>query len=331
MSDVTSFDGTRLAIHSWGPDDTPVVVLVHGLGLSTESWGHVPERLSGDHRVVAYDLRGHAQSGDAKSGDYSMTAHAKDLDAVLREVVPDTKRAVVVGSSLGGGIILAHAHHLGEARVAGVVFAGSGGSGVTFWGFPARGLPGWARGALRWGWLKVLRAVAQVGRRIKAMDRLSDRLVRRFAFTPRTAQDPVDRVRESFLSSRPQALARTALASVSHDGTRMAPQLVVPTLVLHGSADPEVPEQELHELLSALPCAELVTLSDEGHLLPLTDPEFVAEHIARWVRHVGLHSAGAVVRDTAVRGSASPSSGMTERADVADHNSAVGDRRQQRH
>jgi pimeloyl-ACP methyl ester carboxylesterase len=282
----TCFDGTRLAPDTWGPPDAPVVLLVHGLGLSMESWGPVPELLSGEHRVVAYDLRGHAQSGDAKSGDYSMTAQAKDLEAVLRHVVPDGDTAVLVGNSLGGGIILAHAHHYGTWRVAGVVFAGSGGSGVTFLGFPARGLPHWAESALRSGWLKVLRATALVGRRIKPVEAVSDRLIRRFAFTPRTPQEPVDHVRKSFLSSRPQVLGATTLASVSHDGTRLAPKLCVPTLVLHGSADPEVPDQELQELLSALPDAELVSLPEKGHLLPLTDPEFVVRHVDRWVRHV---------------------------------------------
>ncbi len=89
MSDVTSFDGTRLALETAGPEGAPTVVLVHGLGLSTESWGDVPVRLAGAHRVVAYDLRGHAQSGDARSGDYTLEAHARDLDAVLTACVPD--------------------------------------------------------------------------------------------------------------------------------------------------------------------------------------------------------------------------------------------------
>lgn len=288
MTDATSADGTRLAIRTWGPPDAPVVVLVHGLGLSTESWGEVPDLLSSEHRVVAYDLRGHAQSGDAKNDDYSMAAQARDLDAVLHQALGDGERAVVVGNSLGGGIILAHAHEFGDERVAGVVFAGSGGSGVTFWGFPARHMPDWAQAALRKGWLRLLRATALVGRRVKTVDRVSDRLVRNFAFTPRTPHGPVAHVRESFLSSRPNALARTTLASVSHDGRTLAPDLQVPTLVLHGTNDPEVPEQELRDLLSALPDAELVSLPGKGHVLALTDPEFVAHHIARWVRHVGL-------------------------------------------
>lgn len=289
MSDVTSFDGTRLAISTWGPSGAPVVVLVHGLGLSVRSWGQVPELLGAAHRVIAYDLRGHDQSGDARAGGYQMQAHAQDLDAVLRAVVSEDQKAVVVGNSLGGGIIAAHAHHCGNDRVAGVVFAGSGGSGVTFPGFPARDLPGWAEGWLRWLWMKVLRATALVGRRIRAVETVSNRLIRSYAFTSHAPRELVDQVRENFLSSRPQALAGTTLASVSHDGTRMAPDLRVPTLVVHGSADPEVPDQELEELMSALQDAELVSVSGEGHMLPLTDAGLIADQVQRWVRHVGLH------------------------------------------
>lgn len=286
MTDVTSFDGTRLALETWGPADGPVVVLVHGLGLSMESWGPVPELLSEEHRVVAYDLRGHAQSGDAKSGDYSMRAQAKDLDAVLRAALDEGDRAVVVGNSLGGGVIVAHAHHHGTKRMAGAVFAGSGGSGVTFPGFPARKLPARVEAALRTSWMKALRATALAGRRVRPIEDVSDRIIRHFAFTSDAPRDVVARVRESFLGSRPLALSRTTLASVSHDGTRMAPDLDVPTLVLHGSSDPEVPDEELQTLLSALPEAELVSLPGEGHMLPLTDGQFVAEQAARWVRHV---------------------------------------------
>ena len=268
MMDVTSFDGTRLALSAWGSESAPVVVLVHGLGLSTESWGSVPELLSGSHHVVAYDLRGHAQSGDAKSGDYSMPAHAKDLDAVLRAVVPDDGRAVVVGSSLGGGIIVARAHECGTGRMAGAVFAGSGGSGVTFPGFPGRELPQWAQVGLRRLWMKVLRMTALVGRRIRPVEQISDRLVRRYAFTPTAPHELVAQVRNSFLSSRPMALAATTLASVSHDGTRLAPALDVPTLVVHGSADPEVSADEVQELLKVLPDGELVSLPGEVTCCP---------------------------------------------------------------
>ncbi len=57
-----------------------------------------------------------------------MTAHAEDLSAVLDQIVPDGGQVVVVAHSLGGGILLAHVSAVdGDKRIAGAVFAGSGG------------------------------------------------------------------------------------------------------------------------------------------------------------------------------------------------------------
>jgi pimeloyl-ACP methyl ester carboxylesterase len=282
-TDVRSFDGTRLALEVWGPPDAPLVVLVHGLGLSTDSWGEVPELLADRHRVLGYDLRGHAQSGDARSGGYDLEAHARDLLAVLTACVPEGRRAVLVAHSLGGGIVLAAARLAGTGRMAGVVFAGSGGSGVTAPGLPARRLPRTLQAAKRKGWFRVLRLTALVGRRLRPVQALSDRLVRRAAFTADAPADAVARVRDSFLTTRPLALAGTTLASLSHDGTELAPYLDVPTLVLHGEHDPEVPPEELRELMAALPEGEVVQVPGAGHMLPLLHPEVVAWHVARWV------------------------------------------------
>jgi non-heme chloroperoxidase len=293
MTDATSFDGTRLAINTWGPPDAPIVLLVHGLGLSTESWGTVPELLADAHRVAAYDLRGHAQSGDARAGGYALGAHARDLGAVLDAVVPDGERVVVAAHSLGGGILSAHVDAAGDERIAGAVFAGSGGSGVTVFGLPARWLPSSAQARLRSAWLTVLRSGARLGRRIHPVQPVSDRLIRRFAFAPGEPAHLVEQVRDSFLPSRPMALAGTTLASVSHDGLRLAPALDVPTLVVHGGADPEVSDDEVEELMARLPDGELVTLPGAGHMLPLTNPDEVAEQVTRWVSRVrGLVRGG---------------------------------------
>lgn len=286
MTDMTSFDGTRLALSVRGPVGAPVVILVHGLGLSMEAWGIVPDLLAQDYRVIAYDLRGHGRSENALHGDYSLKAHANDLQVILSSPLCGGSQATVVGNSLGGGIIVAHAHHFGAGQVAGAVFAGSGGSGVTFAGFPANNLPAPVRRALRLLWLCVLRAGTSAGNRIRVLKPLGDKLIRRYAFAPGDPQGAVARVREDFLGSRPRALAHTMLASVSHDGTRMAPDLTVPTLVLHGSEDPEVTDDELSTLMRSLPQGELVNYPGEGHMLPLTRPDVVAEETSRWVRHV---------------------------------------------
>jgi pimeloyl-ACP methyl ester carboxylesterase len=288
MSDLTTPDGTRLALSTWGPEGAPVIVLVHGLGLSTSSWGEVPDLLADRHRVVGYDLRGHGRSGRARDRDYSLAAHARDLDSVLDSVLPRGGRAVLVAHSLGGGILLEHIKDAEDPRIAGVVFAGSGGSGVTVPGLPARDLPNWAQTGLRYGWLQLLRLTARVGERLRPVARISDRLTRKAAFAPDAPEDAVRRVRDAFLTSRPYPLARTTLASVSHDGLRYADRLTAPTLVLHGTKDPEVPEDEAHELIDKLPHGELVELPGAGYMLPLLHGDLVAEQVARWVREVGL-------------------------------------------
>lgn len=286
MTDVTSFDGTRLALSSWGPPDAPPLLLVHGLGMSAESWGTVPERLSDRYRVTAYDLRGHAQSGDARCGDYTMRAHARDLDAVLTHVAPGRGRVLVVAHSLGGGILLTHLDASPDERIAGAVLVGSGGSGVTAPGLPGRRLPAWLQRLLHWGWWNALRGGVRVGRLIRPAEALSDRVIRRAAFAPGEPQEFVARVRNSFLGSRPRALAGTTMASLSHDGVELGPALRAPTLLVHGSADPEVPSGEIRDLLSVLPDGELVTVPDAGHMLPFTHPDVVVTQVRRWMEKV---------------------------------------------
>ncbi|GAA4742825.1 alpha/beta hydrolase [Modestobacter marinus] len=286
MPYVVSSDATVLTLRTQGPADGPVVVLVNGLGMTTDSWGRVPELLADRHRVVRYDLRGHGRSGNAPADDYSLEAHAQDLAAVLAEVVPDGQQAVVVGNSLGGGIIVVHARDLGLDRISGVVFAGSGGSGVTAPGL-ARDLPPVARRLVRRVWLYTLRLVAVVANRVRPIEPLADWLVRQFAFEPGAPADAVAQVREDFMGSRRVPLARTTLASVSTNGVRYASALTVPTLVVHGDHDPEVPQEEIDELMPELADGELVQLPGAGHMVALTRTEETAEQIARWVRRVG--------------------------------------------
>jgi pimeloyl-ACP methyl ester carboxylesterase len=290
MFTVTSSDTTTLAGQAWGDADDPVVVLVHGLGMSVESWGAVPELLAGDHRVLAYDLRGHGSSGAGAHRDYSLDAHGADLEAVLDAVVEPGRRAVLVGSSLGGGIIVHAAHQDRLQQVAGVVFAGSGASGITVPGLPARGLPDPVAAGLRTGWLQLLRLAAVAAKHLGPVVPLSDRATRRAAFTDDTPQPVIEQTRADFVRTRREALARTTLASVSHNGVRHASRLAVPALVLHGDRDPEVPNEEARALVDRLPDAELVTFPGRGHMLALTNPGAVAEHVRRWTDRTGARA-----------------------------------------
>jgi len=58
---ATSSNGTAYSLT--GPRDAPVVVLLHGLGLTREStWAPVARLLGARYRVLSYDLAGHGDS-----------------------------------------------------------------------------------------------------------------------------------------------------------------------------------------------------------------------------------------------------------------------------
>lgn len=101
--DVTSVDGTRLYAEVFGPEDGRPIVLAHGITCAIGVWGNQIAELSTDHRVIAYDHRGHGRSqaprGRAK---YSLDFLAADLDAVLDATLRPGERAVIAGHSMGG-------------------------------------------------------------------------------------------------------------------------------------------------------------------------------------------------------------------------------------
>ncbi len=60
MTSCISPNGTAFDLH--GPADGAVVVLIHGLGLTRDTWAdHVPA-LAQRYRVLSYDLAGHGDS-----------------------------------------------------------------------------------------------------------------------------------------------------------------------------------------------------------------------------------------------------------------------------
>src|SRR4051812_34611553 len=93
-------DGAELYVeeHCAADADAPVVVLVHGVFDSCESFEGVIEHLAPAHRVLTYDRRGWARSAAAAPAT-SLDDHADDLLSVLGE-----RRATVVGHSYGGTV-----------------------------------------------------------------------------------------------------------------------------------------------------------------------------------------------------------------------------------
>ncbi|MEU4683694.1 alpha/beta fold hydrolase [Streptomyces xinghaiensis] len=98
MTEYLAVDGGTIAYEVAGTG--PLIVLAHGMGDSRAAYRAViPELVAAGHRVAAVDLRGCGESG-TDWPDWSRTAVAGDLLAVIRHLGGP---AVLVGHSFAGG------------------------------------------------------------------------------------------------------------------------------------------------------------------------------------------------------------------------------------
>src|SRR5690348_17651255 len=105
----------------WGP----VILLIHGIAGSSDTWSPVLDLLAERYTVVAPDLLGHGESAKPR-GDYSLGAYAAGVRDLL--IALGHRRATVVGHSLGGGIAMQFAYEYPPFAER-LVLASSGGIG----------------------------------------------------------------------------------------------------------------------------------------------------------------------------------------------------------
>ena len=93
--------GERVAYLDEGEGE--VILLLHGIAGSSQTWRSLIRPLSRHYRVVAPDLLGHGDSTKPRT-DYSLGAFSVLLRDFLDEL--GIARATLVGHSLGGGIAM---------------------------------------------------------------------------------------------------------------------------------------------------------------------------------------------------------------------------------
>lgn len=92
----------ELALRSWGDDEAPAIVCLHGVTSWGGHFGELAKRLAPGHRVVAPDLLGHGDS--PREPPWRIADHL----ASIRAMVEPTAR-VWLGHSFGGRLAFEHA------------------------------------------------------------------------------------------------------------------------------------------------------------------------------------------------------------------------------
>ncbi|MBM7831742.1 pimeloyl-ACP methyl ester carboxylesterase [Agromyces cerinus] len=104
---VMSGDGIRIATYSWGDEDAPTVLCVHGFASSCrDNWvstGWVRDLTRAGYRVLGIDQRGHGASDKPhEASAYGMDAFVDDITTVLDTYLLDT--VLYAGYSLGARV-----------------------------------------------------------------------------------------------------------------------------------------------------------------------------------------------------------------------------------
>jgi pimeloyl-ACP methyl ester carboxylesterase len=114
MHTWTGAGGLTIAGDTWGDPNGPLVVLQHGGGQTRHAWRGAGEALgNAGYHAVAFDARGHGDSGWASADEYGQDYMVKDLICVVEAL--EGKRPILVGASMGGGVSLIA---IGESHLA---------------------------------------------------------------------------------------------------------------------------------------------------------------------------------------------------------------------
>lgn len=265
--------GERVAYLDEGSGE--VILLLHGIAGSSQTWRPLMRPLSRRHRVLAPDLLGHGDSTKPRS-DYSLGAFSVLVRDLLDEL--GVARATVVGHSLGGGIAMQFAYQHPD-YVERLVLIGSGGLGPDV-GLPLRlaSLPG-AELVLP---LIAPRKVVSAGERLLSW-------LRKAGFESPRSEEMWRHY--GTLSDGPtrQAFLRTLRAVVDHRGqavsalNRLNVRTDFPVLAIWGDRDAIIPVSHAHAAQQVRPDVRLEVLTDVGHFPHAERPAEVAELIEDFV------------------------------------------------
>jgi pimeloyl-ACP methyl ester carboxylesterase len=244
----------------------PTVLLIHGIGDSSDTWSPIIPGLAQHYRVIVPDLLGHGHS-DKPRADYSIGGYANGMRDLLS--ILGVERATLVGHSLGGGIAMQFAYQYPE-RTERIVLVATGGVGRQVTPLlRAASLPG---AELLLAGIRLPTVRWQITAAVRLLQLSGTRL----------GQDAPELLR--VLDSLPDADARTAFTRTLRAVVDWHGQLGtlldrcyltegMPTMLVWGEKDPILPAMHAGLAHVAMPGSRLEFFPDTGHFPFHTEPQ----------------------------------------------------------
>ncbi len=254
----------------------PALLLIHGIGDSSDTWRPVVGQLAEHHTVIAPDLLGHGRSEKPRA-DYSIAGFANGMRDLLS--VLEVERVTVVGQSLGGGVAAQFAYQFPE-RCERLVLVGSGGVGRTVSPLlRVAAVPG-IEAIMPLLGLPPVRVAGRLGASLlrvfdTALGRDAEEILAVFEALPDTeARRAILRTLRSSVDWRGQVITMLDRAYLAEG---------VPTLIVWGRRDAIIPLGHGKLAHAAIPGSRLEVFDEAGHFPHHTDPARFAQVLHEFV------------------------------------------------
>nr|WP_295781188.1 alpha/beta hydrolase [Rhodoferax sp.] len=251
-SQFVEVDGMQVHVRDEGPRDDPLpIVLLHGTSASLHTWDGWAQSLSGQHRVIRFDLPAFGLTGPNPNNDYSIAAYVQFVEDVADKL--GVKKFVLAGNSLGGQIAWAAALALPQ-RVSKLVLVDAAG-----YPFQSSSVPIGFRIARMPGLRVLMEHVLPRG--------VIDSSVRNVYGDPsKVKPELIDRYYDLTLrAGNRQALAYRMDQRMGGDEAHVK-ELKLPTLILWGAKDKLIPLDNARRFAADIQGSKLVVFDELGHV-----------------------------------------------------------------
>jgi len=259
---TATINNIRLHYTDDGIEHASPVIFIHGFPFNHTMWDQQIQLLSGTHRIVSYDIRGHGNSGPG-SGPVLIDFLVDDLFALMDHL--GISSASIVGLSMGGYIALRGIEREPERFLSLVLCNTKSGADTNE--------------------AKIKRADAIRTIQSDGVDTFAENFLKS-VFAPDSFDkhpDAVRKIRDSIKNTSPDTICDTLVALAARtDTTHVLEKIGIPTLILVGEKDQLTPPSAAQEMAQLIPESQIHILKDAAHMSNLENAEDFNLHLGKF-------------------------------------------------
>lgn len=236
------------------------LVLIHGLGSSSQDWAYQLDHFSSRYKVLVYDVRGHGQS-DKPPGPYGVPIFTQELAELMGAL--DIPAAHICGISMGGMITFQMAVDYPEMVKT-----------LTIVNSRADLVPN----TFREYWNVFQRLLVF---RLLSMEKIADTLSRRIFIKPEHEEQRLLFVEHWAKNPKPVYM-KVMKSLVGWTVEKKLGDIDIPTLVIAADED-YTPVEDKQSIVEKMKNAELAVIEDSRHATPVEHPEVFNRTVASFI------------------------------------------------